>query len=102
MTSEGTSVSLCGWQLVCGPEARGASQRPGWPLDSSGGTALTWLPRAPAQPVPAKRLLAWASWLGPHQGPVRRRCHHAHFADEETEARRGCYVDSNPGPDAGA
>lgn len=66
MTSEGTSVSLCGWQLVCEPKARGASQRP---LDTSGGTALTWLPQAQAQPVPTERLLTWATCSVPTRTP---------------------------------
>lgn len=71
--------------MVCGPKAFGTSQRPAWPLDTSGGTALTWLPRAEAQPVLSKQSLTWATCLGPHKDSLRQ----AHSTDNETKARRG-------------
>lgn len=56
-------VSLCGWRSVCGPKAFGTSQRPAWPLDTFGGTALTWLPRAS---VLTQQHLSRATCLHPH------------------------------------
>lgn len=52
--------------MVCGPKAFGTSQRPAWPLDTFGGTALTRPPRASAPPVLTQQHLTWATCLGPH------------------------------------